>query len=327
MAPDRFRACLDAACTSAARAGHDRIAIVIQGGEPLLAGRARFGEYLVARDDLEQLHGLSIECGLQTNGMLLDKEWCDLLSRLRCEIGISLDGPPSVHDQQRIDRSDRGTSKRVVAGVTRALDHGLRVGTISVAQPDVDGAEVYAYIRGLGVQHLHFLLPARNWDSPDQRHASFTSYLAAAFSAWLVDPEPARVDDFTSVVRALRGLPARPWLLVNRPSEWLVFLPDGSIEQGDCYNLVQLSRRTDPSLLEAIVAAEASHLYGLHRAAALPDVEECRRCEFASACNGGFIPFRYSAQRGFDNPSVYCSDTKKFFAYARDLIDALGVAS
>ncbi len=39
--------------------------------------------------------------------------------------------------------------------------------------------------------------------------------------------------------------------------------------------------------------------------------ETCRKCEIVEVCGGGYIPHRYSASRGFDNPSVYCADLQK----------------
>ncbi|MFJ9713397.1 hypothetical protein [Streptomyces sp. NPDC101234] len=36
--------------------------------------------------------------------------------------------------------------------------------------------------------------------------------------------------------------------------------------------------------------------------------EECRTCPLVDVCGGGYLPHRFSAARGYQNPSVYCAD-------------------
>src|SRR6267378_3018173 len=43
--------------------------------------------------------------------------------------------------------------------------------------------------------------------------------------------------------------------------------------------------------------------------------EICKRCEFHDTCGGGYLPSRWSKQRGYDNPSVYCEDLKGIFRH------------
>ena len=43
--------------------------------------------------------------------------------------------------------------------------------------------------------------------------------------------------------------------------------------------------------------------------------EQCRSCSLMSICGGGYLPHRYSNERGFDNPSVYCESWKRIFGH------------
>ena len=36
--------------------------------------------------------------------------------------------------------------------------------------------------------------------------------------------------------------------------------------------------------------------------------QQCQTCPVLAFCGGGYLPNRYSAARGFDNPSVFCTD-------------------
>jgi uncharacterized protein len=64
-----------------------------------------------------------------------------------------------------------------------------------------------------------------------------------------------------------------------------------------------------------------ARLSDLHRGAiftGLPVPTGCRGCPELSTCAGGYLPHRWSAARGFDNPSVWCADLLKLFGHIRD---------
>jgi len=46
---------------------------------------------------------------------------------------------------------------------------------------------------------------------------------------------------------------------------------------------------------------------------ALPEV--CRKCEFLDSCGGGHLAQRWSTERQYDNPSVYCESWKAIFSH------------
>jgi uncharacterized protein len=45
----------------------------------------------------------------------------------------------------------------------------------------------------------------------------------------------------------------------------------------------------------------------------LPEV--CQKCEFLDSCGGGHLAQRWSTERRFDNPSVYCESWKRIFEH------------
>lgn len=52
----------------------DQIAVISQGGEPMLAGLDFFRRFAARTDGWDP--GISVSFALQTNGMLLDHDWC-----------------------------------------------------------------------------------------------------------------------------------------------------------------------------------------------------------------------------------------------------------
>ena len=58
--------------------------------------------------------GISVSFALQTNGMLLDHDWCAFLKERRVLVGLSYDMLEDLHDGARVDASSRGTNRRVL---------------------------------------------------------------------------------------------------------------------------------------------------------------------------------------------------------------------
>ena len=49
----------------------------------------------------------------------------------------------------------------------------------------------------------------------------------------------------------------------------------------------------------------------------VPPARDCANCREATTCGGGYIPHRFSRERGFDNRSVWCADILKLFDHVR----------
>src|SRR5437879_1352753 len=92
-------------------------AFAFQGGEPTLAGLAFF-EKVVELEKRYGRGGQTVSNALQTNGILIDDNWCRLLKEYNWLVGISIDGPELMHDRYRVNKHGGGTWKKVM----RALE-------------------------------------------------------------------------------------------------------------------------------------------------------------------------------------------------------------
>ena len=68
------------------------LSFAFQGGEPLLAGIGFFQKAVMLQKKYNT-KGLHIENTIQTNGILINKEWAEFLSKNNFLVGLSLDGP------------------------------------------------------------------------------------------------------------------------------------------------------------------------------------------------------------------------------------------
>jgi uncharacterized protein len=85
-----------------------------QGGEPTLMG-LDFFRRVVELQARYRRPGQAVENDLQTNGILLDQQWCDFLRANRFLVGLSIDGPAEIHDAYRRAKGGQPTFDRVMA--------------------------------------------------------------------------------------------------------------------------------------------------------------------------------------------------------------------
>jgi uncharacterized protein len=118
--------------------------------------------------------GMEVQYTIQTNGTLIDDEWAAFFKEHAFLVGISVDGPPAMHDAYRVDRGGAPTSDRVLAGLAHLRAHGVEYNTLTTLnRANADRpVEVYRYLRDdLGSRFMQFIpvverLPAPRIDVP-----------------------------------------------------------------------------------------------------------------------------------------------------------------
>ena len=102
-----------------------------QGGEPTLMGLDFFRK-VVALEKKYAKPFQRIENDLQTNGTLINEEWCEFLKANRFLVGLSIDGPREIHDQYRVTKGGRPT-------FDKSLPHGQTAQALrrAVQHPDL----------------------------------------------------------------------------------------------------------------------------------------------------------------------------------------------
>src|SRR3954470_5287405 len=99
-----------------AHAGVPEVIVAWQGGEPTMMGLDFFRRSIELQRQYAQ-PGQRILNTLQTNGTLLDDEWGEFLKEHDFLVGISIDGPPEMHDAYRVDKGGKPTFTRVLTGL------------------------------------------------------------------------------------------------------------------------------------------------------------------------------------------------------------------
>lgn len=109
----------------------ESISIVWHAGEPLILP-IRFYEQAFHCLQEQNTRGVQIKHHMQTNATLITQEWCDFFRCQHIQIGVSLDGPPLVHNASRVDRQGGGTFERTMRGVRLLQKNGIPFSVIAV---------------------------------------------------------------------------------------------------------------------------------------------------------------------------------------------------
>jgi len=323
------------------------ITIAFQGGEPTLMGVA-FYRRLVAK--AKEIAGPQriLDFTLQTNGTLLDDEWCEFLAKENVLVGLSLDGPPSMHDAYRVDKQGRPTYERVVAAWDLLQQHNVATNVLcSVHGANADhGLEVYKHFRDdLGVRFLQ-LIPIVERATPDligraddgwgERAAERPLYvqegslvtersvtpqqwgrfLTAVFDEWVHnDVGEVFVPSFDAALAAWLGMQSSMCIFSETCGTAIALEHNGDVYSCDHYvEPAYLLGNITQEHLAAMVASPKQRAFGLAKATTLPT--QCVSCEVRFACHGECPRNRFTTTAaGEEGLNYLCEGYFAFFTH------------
>lgn len=315
-----------------------------QGGEPTLLGLSFFRKVVELQS--RYAGGKRIYNVLQTNGTLLNAEWCAFFREHHFLIGISVDGPAKFHDAYRVDKRGEATYSKVLAGLRLLQKHQVEFNTLTVvSHKNVRHAlEVYQFLREVGSKYIQFI------PLIERRADDATKELGLDLAA------PPRVDQDREISQAVTDWSVKPKdygaFLCDIFDEWVardvgevfvqifdvalgnwmgmggglcVFSPtcgtalamehNGDVYSCDHYVYPQyrLGNILNQSLGE-MVKSEVQIGFGRDKSATLP--KYCRDCSVRFACHGECPKHRFirtpDGERGLN---YLCAAYKRFFSH------------
>ncbi len=324
MSHDTFDAALERIHRHLARSGQRSVSIIFHGGEPTLVRPARFAAMCAkARERLGPL--ARVELSVQTNGTRLDRTWIDILREHQVTIGVSLDGPKDVSDSARVDHKGRGSYNAVARGIERLNAAGVPFTILSVVQLGADPLRIHHHFLDLGCKSIAYLLPAETYETIGPIHDRFgptpcADYLIPIFDDWWDNSTiDVRIREFWEIGRVILGGRTQLDSLGNPAIRFVSVETDGSIHGLDKLRSVADGMTNTELSVHGADFREIANLSSLHASVmnGMPLPMGCRACPERETCGGGYLPTRYSRERGFDNPSVWCADLLALFAHIR----------
>lgn len=167
----------------------DTLTLSFQGGEPTLAGLDFFKSFTQIVDTYRS-RGVRVGYTLQTNGCLIDEDWCVFLKERDFLVGLSLDGPARYHNACRLDASGKGTFQNVM-GAKKLFDRfGVEYNLLMVLTRELarHPKQVWSFLEQEGIQYVQFIPCLGPLEEPDSTYAltpeRYASFYKELFRLW-----------------------------------------------------------------------------------------------------------------------------------------------
>ncbi|MEX3071045.1 anaerobic sulfatase maturase [Vibrio alginolyticus] len=326
----------------------DEIVFSWQGGEPTLLGLDYFRK-VVELQKKYQPNGTRIENDLQTNGILLNDEWCEFLVANNFLVGLSIDGPQELHDKYRKTRSGKPTFHLVMKAVEKLQHYGVRFNAlVTVNRHNVKyPLEIYRFLtRELGVTYIQLapVVEANDFHTTapqfwnEQMIPVMGSELAkpghpmSVVTDWSVDPDDwgkflsemfvewvnndlgrVLVNLFETAVAQVMGKPAQLCITSEFCGKGLAIEHNGDVYSCDhyVYPEYKLSNIHEHSLNEMAFSTR-QFSFGMAKRDSLPDY--CKKCPYLKYCWGECPKNRLiKTPDGEEGLNYLCSGIRRFF--------------
>ena len=308
------------------------VTLAWQGGEPTLMG-LDFFRRAVAFEKRHARPGVQVERTLQTNGLLLDEEWCRFLKDNNFLVGLSLDGPKAMHDAWRLDRKGEGTFDKVLKAARLLQKYQVEfniLATVNSANGD-HPLEVYRFFRDeVKANYLQFI-PIVVRDPNSETGATESSVGALQYGKFL----STIFDEWVSRDVGKMFVLNFDFSLAN----WLG-VPSNCLFSPECGNAVALERNGDlyscdhfvnpenllgnimKTPMSTLVDSDKQRQFGRDKHSKLP--RYCLECPVLFACFGECPKNRFiKTPDGEDGLNYLCGGYRHFFMHVDPKMKAI----
>jgi uncharacterized protein len=287
----------------------NQVTVTWQGGEPTLMGVDFYRKAIelqekYGRPGVTRRQNIRYENTMQTNGTLLDDEWCEFFKENDFLIGLSLDGPRHLHDVHRVDKGGAPTFDKVMRGLRLLQKHEVEY-NILVTVNRLTGdypVEIYRFLRDeVGTSWIQFI-PVIERVNPDGRNLiqvgdnvsprsvrpeQFGRFLIQVFDEWVHnDVGKMYVQTFEAAARNWARLPSSGMCVFEKTCGYGLALE----HNGDLYacdHFVEpdfLLGNIEEEHMLGMVVSDEQYKFGQDKFDTLP--QYCLQCPVLFACNG-----------------------------------------
>lgn len=292
-----------------------QVAFSWQGGEPTLAGKDFFRRVFELQNEYGR--GRSVGNSIQTNALLIDREWARLLARHNVLVGVSLDGPREIHDHYRRTPSGEGSFERVQGAIEALRAARAQYNILAlVNSANVDRArEVYRFLVSEGHRFLQFIPCLERDPATGERAdyavdgASYGRFLCELHDEWAKDgPGKVSVRLFDALLeKAARGSSGF-CILGSSCDSYLVVEHNGDVYPCDFFvapewklgNILETP-------LEELARSKRRKEFARQKSAAR---EACGDCRWWRVCRGGCVKDRVALGKGATERTEFCESMK-----------------
>jgi uncharacterized protein len=304
---------------------------IFHGGEPLLI-KPTFYQEFIKKANQRFLNQISLDYIIQTNGVLLNPEWCELLGNLRVKIGISIDGMTQQANRFRVNHQGESSLEETLIGIKNAQEskHLKYLPSIlSVINLELNPKDLYQQYKQKGIRNINVLLPDGTYDNLPFGHSLkdtvYGDWLIELFDNWFYDKDKNKpqIGIFNQLINLILGGGGIFDSWGGGNNVYLIIETNGDIEPQDSLKscgegFTKTHLNVQHNEFEEIFEQQ---LFKMCIEGQQKLSKKCQSCDIVDVCNGGFITHRFSHLQGFDNPSIYCKDLEKLIRHISTSIE------
>ncbi len=306
------------------------------GGEPTLAGIEFYRKAVELQKKFLPV-GKRLLNGIQTNGTLIDDEWCKFFKQENFIAGVSIDGPERLHNHFRINQIKNGSFKEAYRGFKLLQEYGIPVETLCVVSSANENfaSEVYSFFREAGTRFITFLpLVEHDLTSPtgvtpgSVNPEKFGQFLIAVFDEWVAnDIGKIQVQIFEETIGTVFTGDHTICIFKKNCGRVPVIESNGDFYSCDHFvNKKHFQGNILENHLSNILNSDKQQKFGLKKSETLPNY--CKTCEVLDFCHGECPKNRFiQSPEGEDGLNYLCSGYKMFFKHCRPFVEEVKKAA
>lgn len=297
-----------------------------QGGEPTLRGIDFFKKAVEFQKKYNR-KGIKIYNALQTNGILIDDEWCKFLAENHFLVGISVDGIRNVHDAYRHDKSGNGTYERIIKATDLMNAYGVEYNILTVVnKKTVQNAEaIYQEYRRRNWNYQQYIACLDPLGEGHQKmdyaisSKEYGTFLTKIFNLWYKDWKKNRqpyIRLFENYIGIILGYIPEACEQRGICGIQYVIEADGTVFPCDFYMLDEFRLGNINENRMAEIDERRKKIKFIEKSRKLNP--ECRKCEWYFLCRGGCQRHRDLESSGEYYRNYFCEGYKEFFKNCSD---------
>lgn len=288
--------------------------------------------------------GRIIDNTIQTNGTLLDDEWCRFFRDNNWLVGVSVDGPQEFHDEYRRNKMGAPSFRKVMQGINFLKKHGVEWNALAVVN-DFNAdypLDFYRFFKEIECRYIQFtpiverILPRKDgrylaspMDAQDIPLADFSvlpaqwgDFLCAVFDEWVRnDVGEYFVQIFDATLATWVGEQPGVCSMARTCGHAGVMEYNGDVYSCDHFVFPEykLGNIRTHTLVE-MMFSERQQRFGADKRDRLPG--QCRQCRYLFACNGECPKNRFATTAdGEPGLNYLCEGYRKYFDHVAPYMD------
>ena len=297
------------------------ISYAFQGGEPTLRGIEFFRKAVELQKKYNR-NNIRVTNAIQTNGLLLNEEWCQFFKENNFLVGVSVDGTKQIHDKLRHTNHFEDTFEKVLYGIGLLEQYKVDYNILTVVSRDVaeNIEEIYQFYKDKGWSYQQYIACLDPLGEEHGKHPyslepeEYGRFLTKLFDLWYEDYKKGQqpfIRQFENYAAIIMGYVPESCNQRGSCSVQNVVEADGSVYPCDFYMLdeYKIGNFNEDRLEDILNRGMETDFTSRSR----KNDRECQQCMYYKICRGGCFRNRDYQERTGEYRNYFCKGYLHFF--------------